>query len=305
MPSPLTSSIAAWNERFAIAGVAAIVTGQAGLPLVRVTSDAAAAEVYLQGAQVTSWQPARAQEVLFLSRYARWEDGKAIRGGIPICFPWFRGKADNPEAPAHGVVRTRAWQLDGMEQSGEGVTLTLSTTSDERSRRWFPHEFHLEHRITVGRELTLELKATNTGEGDLRFEEALHTYFHVDDAATVQVSGLEGTRYLDNMDQNREKLQVGDVVFTGQTDNAYLNTHAALALRDPGLGRILWTHKENSATTVVWNPWEQGAAGFSDFGKDEWRSMACAEASNILAAAVVLAPGEHHTMRAILKVEPL
>ena len=143
---------------------------------------------------------------------------------------------------------------------------------------------------------------TNTGSTALRFEEALHTYHRVGDAAQIRVTGLDGTAYLDNMDRNREKVQHGDVVVTGPMDNAYLNTRAALEVIDPVVGRRIRTEKKNSITTVVWNPWEAGAKALADLGDDEWRQMACVEASNILGAAVELAPGEEHGMTAVISL---
>jgi glucose-6-phosphate 1-epimerase len=296
------AAIDKWNERFGIAGVAQVVAGRGGLAMVQVTASVATAEIYLHGAQVTSWRPAGADEVLFLSVQSRFEDGKAIRGGIPICFPWFRGKADDAKAPAHGVVRTKEWELVSVAQAGEAVVITLAAESDDASRRWWPHEFRAVHRITVGAQLRLELTVTNTGSAPLRFEEALHTYHRVGDAARIRVTGLEATPYLDNMDRNREKMQHGDVAMTGPMDNAYLNTRAALEVIDPVLGRRIRTEKKNSITTVVWNPWESGAKALADLGDDEWRQMACVEASNILGAAVELAPGEEHAMTAVISV---
>lgn len=299
------TTIGEWNERSGIPGVAEIVGGQGGLAMVRVTADAATAEIYLHGAQVTSWKPAGADEVLFLSSLSRFEDGKAIRGGIPICFPWFRGKADDAKAPAHGVVRTKQWHLTGIMRDGDGVVATFETESDAASRKWWPREFQAEYRVRVGAELSLALKVMNTGSGPMRFEEALHTYHRVGDAARVRVTGLDRTAYLDNMDGNREKRQAGDVVFGAQTDNAYLDTTEALEVVDPVLGRRIRTEKKNSRTTVVWNPWRDGAKALADLGDDEWRLMACVEASNIMAHAVELAPGEEHTMGAVLSVEGL
>ena len=246
-----------------------MVSGNGGLPKVRVTTPSASAEIYLHGAQITSWQPAGAAEVIFLSARSHWQDGRAIRGGIPICFPWFRAKADDAQAPAHGFVRTREWRLDSVTTEEDGaVIVTCSTESDALTRRWWPHEFRIVHRVTIGRTLGLELTATNTGAAILSFEEALHTYFRVGEARNVRVRGLDQVMYLDNTDGNREKIQSGDVVFGGATDNAYLNAHGAVELVDPATHRALRTDKENSATTVVWNPWQQGAASLADLGDD-------------------------------------
>jgi glucose-6-phosphate 1-epimerase len=297
------TKIDALNRRFGIPGIATVVAGNGGLPKLRVTTPLASADVYLHGAQVTSWQPAGAEEAIFLSEHSHWQDGRAIRGGIPICFPWFRANAGDPNAPAHGFVRSREWQLDSVTAEGDGSVMVIcSTGGDDSTRRWWPHEFRLVYRVTIGNILHLELTVTNLGPGLFVFEEALHTYFRVGGAESVRVRGLDGATYLDNTDGNREKLQSGDVAFAAATDRAYLNAHGALELIDPALRRILRTEKENSATTVVWNPWQQGAASLADLGNDEWRQMTCVEASNILGSAVSLAPGEQHTMGATLSV---
>ena len=296
------TSIEELDRRFAITGVAHVVAGNGGLPKVRITSPMASAEIYLHGAQVTSWRPAGAEEVLFLGEHALWEDGHAIRGGIPICFPWFRAKADDPRAPAHGFVRTKAWQLESIARDGDAVTVSMSTASDEGTRKWWPGEFRLVHRVTFGSELKLELTVTNTGSTSLRLEEALHAYHRVGHVENIRLVGLDGVSYLDNTDSNREKRQCGDVVLTAQTDNAYLNTQHALELVDPELRRRILIAKENSLTTVVWNPWREGTQLLSDLGDDEWQHMVCAEASNILTFALILAPGQQHTITMSIRV---
>jgi glucose-6-phosphate 1-epimerase len=299
MPSPTIDEL---NRRFAISGTASITAGNQGLPRVSVLTPAAAAEIYLHGAQLTSWRPAGAEDVIFLSQHSQWEAGRAIRGGIPVCFPWFRNKADDPKAPAHGFVRTKAWQLDSVEMQGDAVLVTLSTASDEATRAWWPHDFHLTHRLTIGEELAQELVVSNTGNTSLRFEEALHTYYRVGGADAVRVQGLDGVDYLDNTDGNRKKQQEGDVVFGRQTDSAYIDTTHAVEIYDPLLRRRIRLTKQNSRTTVVWNPWSTGAQTLKDLGGDEWRTMACVEASNIRDFAVDLLPGQLHTMTTIIHV---
>jgi len=300
------SVIAALQEEFAIPGIVQIAAGHGGLAKISITTNVASAEIYLHGAQVTCWQPSGADEVLFVSERSRWEDGRAIRGGIPICFPWFRAKSDNAQAPAHGLVRTKAWKLDSISEDAGLVTVALSTGNDEVSARWWPHSFHITHRITVGAELKLELCVTNTGSpdsaGSMYFEEALHTYFAVGDAASVRVAGLDAVTFLDNMDGNSSKLQQGDVVYNKPTDSAYLGTAAAVELIDPVLQRRIRTAKHNSMTTVIWNPWQPGAAALADLGDNEWQQMACVEASNIMEYAVAVSPGQQHTMTAVLSL---
>jgi glucose-6-phosphate 1-epimerase len=291
-PSPSVDEL---NQRF-------ITPGNGGLPRVCVSTAAATAEIYLHGAQLTSWRPAGADEVIFLSEQSLWKEGHAIRGGIPICFPWFRNKEDNPKAPAHGFVRTKAWQLDSVESNGNAALVSLSTGSDAATRAWWPHDFRLVHRLTIGAELKQELVVINTGTEPLRFEEALHTYYRVAAAENLRITGLDGVDYLDNTDANRERRQEGDIVLTGQTDRAYLDTTHAVEISDPTMRRRIRLAKQDSRTTVVWNPWKEGAQSLADLGDDEWRTMACVEACNIRNLAVDLAPGQQHTMKTSIHV---
>lgn len=294
--------IEALNASFGLGNIARVVEGSGGLPKVQIHSAAAKGEIYLHGAQVTAWQPNGCDEVLFLSRQSRWEEGRAIRGGIPVCFPWFRGKADDPKAPAHGFARTRSWTLTAIAQAADAVVITLATESGEDTRRWWPHDVRLELRVAMGRQLGLVFTVTNTGLSTLQFEEALHTYHRVGDVTSVRVEGLDGATFLDNMDGNRANVQRGDVAMAGPTDNAYLDTLNRLIVIDPVLQRHIEIQKQNSSTTVVWNPWESGARALADLGDDEWRQMACVEASNILSNTVTLAAGESHTMQATIMV---
>ncbi|HSY98554.1 MAG TPA: D-hexose-6-phosphate mutarotase [Terriglobales bacterium] len=293
------------NSRLGIPGRAQVLADDAGLPEVRVTAPLCDGEMHLHGAQVTSWKPADAEEAIFLSRQARWEEGKAIRGGIPICFPWFRAKADDSHAPAHGVVRTKIWTLDSIEQNGNGVTISMSTQSDPDTQRWWPADFRLLYRVTFGSELKLELTVTNTGVKPFRFEEALHTYYKVGDVRKVRVRGLDGVTYLDNTDSNKKKKQNGDVVISSPTDNAYMNTQNPLQLIDPVLNRTVQVTKQNSDSTVIWNPWAEGARALSDLGDDEWQDMVCVEGGNILENAVELAPSADHGITVTMTVAPL
>jgi glucose-6-phosphate 1-epimerase len=302
---PLDAHTEELNARHTIPGIAEIIPGQDNLPKIRITTPAANAEIYLHGAQITSWQPAGQEEVLFLSSQSRFEDGKAIRGGIPLCFPWFRAKSDNPKAPAHGFVRTKAWTLKSLAKNEDGVVLALSTESDESTRLWWPYDFRAVLRITVGAALKLELTVANTGETTFQFEAALHTYNRVADAANLSITGLDQTPYLDNRDGNALKLQPGDFHFTQATDNAYLNTQTPVEILDPVLRRRIRLEKQGSLSTVVWNPWQEDAAKLADLGDTEWTQFACVEAANILSAAVTLHPSEEHTTTAIITVENL
>lgn len=287
---------------FGIPEIAQVVTGNGGLPKVRITTARTTGEMYLHGAHVVSWQPAGAKEVLFVSSQSRWQDGQAIRGGVPICFPWFGDKGGDPKAPAHGFVRTKSWTLDSIVHAGDVVTVSMSTASDDDNRQWWPADFRLVHRVSFGSELGLELEVQNTGSSPLHFEEALHSYHRVGDVQTARLVGLDNVQYLDKTDAYREKQQQGDVIVTAETDRVYLNTSGPVELVDPELRRIVRIDKENSLTTVVWNPWSDKARAMSDLGDNEWTLFVCVETSNVLQFGVEVAPGGQHSMKAAIQI---
>jgi glucose-6-phosphate 1-epimerase len=290
------------DRRFEIPGTAAGVAGNGGLPKIRITTADVVGEIYLHGAHITSWKPAGEDEVLFLSSQSRWENGHAIRGGVPICFPWFGDKADNPKAPAHGFVRTKPWQLESITKLGGAVTVSMYTESSDDTKRWWPVEFRLAYHVTFGSELKLQLEVTNTGKTSARFEEALHAYHRVQDVLKTRVSGLDTIHYIDKTDSNRGKVQHGDIAIVSETDRVYLDTTGAVKLEDPLLRRRTCVAKENSRTTVVWNPWVQKAQTLRDLGDDEWMQMICIETSNVSDFAVDLASGEQHKMKTLITV---
>jgi glucose-6-phosphate 1-epimerase len=298
----LANPVAELNRRFGIPGVARVVAGNGGLAKLHITSPAATGEMYLHGAHVTAWKPRDAEEVLFVSVKSHWENGRAIRGGVPICFPWFANKANDPHAPAHGFVRTTTWQLESIVQAGDAVSVNMFTESNDNTRRWWPADFRLVHRATFGTQLSLELVATNTGSTSLQFEEALHTYFRVGQVEKTQLHGLDTVHFVDKTDSNRMKAQKGPIVLTSETDRVYLNTKGSIALDDHALRRRIDLTKENSFTTVVWNPWALKSRAITDFDDAEWRQMLCIEASNVADFAVMLAPGQQHRMKATVQL---
>lgn len=264
-----------------------------GLIKVVVRNAAASAEVFLLGATVTHWQPVgQAQPVLFVSSQSFFQAGKAIRGGIPICWPWFGPHPTDSRQPQHGLVRNQPWKLAAVQ-----------TLDPQRTRLKFeiaiPGGASAEYTVTVGPTLHLSLKSRNEGDEPMRLEEALHTYFTVGDSQQVKIEGLEGVEYIDKTAGGQRKRQ-GDgeaVTFAGETDRVYLKTDAACVLRDPALNRTITVSKTGSRSTVIWNPWTEKAKALSDFGDDEWTQMCCIETANAADDALTLPPkkGEHET----------
>jgi D-hexose-6-phosphate mutarotase len=279
--------------------------GRGGLERVRVETPRVRGEIYLQGAHVTAWQPADQAPVLWVSRESRFTRGAPIRGGVPICFPWFAAHATDASAPAHGFARLRAWRLTDASLDGDRVELRFTWRDDEATRQspW-PHPFAAEYRVSFGEQLSMALDLLNTGDAPISFEAALHTYFAVSDIRRVTVTGLSGTEYLDKVEGMTVKRQ-GDapMAFAGETDRIFLDTEATCTIHDPGLGRRVRVAKRGSLSTIVWNPWIAKARAMPDFGDDEWPEMLCIETANVRERAVRLEPGSHHTMSAQIHLD--
>ena len=289
----------------ALPGSVRIVEGPGGLPRLDIATPAAAAQAYLHGAHLTHWLPSHAEApVLWMSEHSLWQDGKPIRGGVPICFPWFGPHRSESSAPGHGFGRLVDWTLAGaVERDDQSVAVTFVLEGARLSEVW-PFRFRAEYEVAVGSTLTMSLEVENRDDTGFSFEEALHTYFRVSSIADVAISGLERTPYLDKVGGLAARTQDDQPIrFSGATDRVYLETSAACSIDDPGLQRRIIVSKDNSRSTVVWNPWIAKARAMADFGDEEWRGMVCVETANVGAAAVRLAPGERHRMTVSLAVE--
>jgi D-hexose-6-phosphate mutarotase len=279
--------------------------GRGDLPVIRVSSERLGhAEVYLHGAHVSAWQPKDKAPVIFMSRDSAFDPAKPIRGGVPICFPWFGPHATDKQAPMHGFARIQPWTLLSAGETPDAISLVFTLSDNDRTRAsaW-PHPFQAIYRVTVGATLELSLEVRNTGTSPVRFEEALHTYYAVQYVKEVSITGLENTDYLDKTDGFTRKAQgPAPVRIEAETDRIYLNTTATCAIDDPGMKRKITVAKSGSTTTVVWNPWIDKAKAMPDFGDDEWPSMVCVETCNVGDAAVTLAPGATHRMTAKIAV---
>ena len=299
------SNVAELNARFGVPGVAVVEAGRNGMPRVRVTSPAAEAEVYLHGAHVTHFQPRGQKPVLFMSGESLFDPAKAIRGGVPLIFPWFGPNAANPKAPQHGFARTTTWTIRDVrhDSTGGAVTLVLSLAASDLSRGHWPHEFEATYTVTVGAALDMALEVVNRSQSEIGYEEALHTYLAVGDIRRTRIDGLAGREYLDKVDKASRKTQpAGAFTLSGETDRVYLNTPDTVTVDDEANGRRLVVSKRGSDATVVWNPWVAKAKAMADFGDDEWPGMLCVETANAAENAVKLAPGQRHVMGATVAV---
>jgi glucose-6-phosphate 1-epimerase len=303
----LTMNVTELAEHFALPGILAFHETPSGLIYANVTTPHATATVYLQGAHLTHWQPSvdgsASQPVIFLSRKSDLAPGKAIRGGVPIAFPWFAVRHDGKAGPSHGFARIQDWTLAFAALAGEDLHLTLTLGPTELSRSLGYDQFRLAYQLTIGRSLTMQLTVANDADSPLVFEEALHTYYSVADIHEITLSGLEGVTYLDKTDKMQPKVQHGAVTITGPTDRLYLNTVSTCLLHDRAAGRSISIAKTNSNTTVVWNPWESGTQKLPDMDPTEWHEFIAVETVNAAANSVTLAPGKTHTMQAHVSIE--
>lgn len=282
------------------------VTYEAGdAPRLVIDTPAARGEIHLDGAQVTRWAPAGADEVLWVSALTRSGEGVAVRGGVPICAPWFAtGRAKN-RSPQHGFLRLVRWSLTETRRVGDDVTVVLTapdlaSLEDVPGLDQAPSDLTATYEVTMGRTLRMSLTITSPTQ-KLELEEALHTYLRVSDVTQARVEGLDGARYADKAPGGRAvNAQQGDVTFMRETDRVYASTETVTLV--DGERRVV-VEKSGSASTVVWNPWERKAAEISDFGDDEWPGMVCIETANALAGHIKLEPGQSHTMTAEISLQ--
>ena len=281
------------------------VNGEGDLPCLEIKTDLAEARVYLYGAHVTHFQPHGQKPVLFMSEKALFQEGKPIRGGVPVCFPWFGPREGDAASPIHGLVRLQTWEVTSIRFAKDGaVDIVLRLGPTEFSNKVWPVQFSVEYHIHVGLELKLMLRTTNTDSKPFTIQEALHTYLAVGDVRNVSVSGLENAAYYDKVDGMQRKTQNSPTLaFTGETDRLYINTTTDCTLRDPVLGRQIIVSKQGSESTVIWNPWIAKSAAMADFGDDEWPSMLCIETVNAADNSVTIQPGQTHEMQARIRVE--
>jgi glucose-6-phosphate 1-epimerase len=278
--------------------------GHGNLQRLSIDTPACTGEIYLHGAHVTAWQPRGCAPVIWMSGCSTFEPGRPIRGGVPICFPWFGPHPSDPGRAPHGFARLVPWTLDSVVRGGDSVKVTLSLQTGGENHDAWPHRCALTYTADFGHELALELAVRNVGDSACVVQEALHTYFAVGDIRQVAVEGLAGATYVDKVRGGERLVQDATPIrFTGETDRPYVDSEAATAIIDATLKRRIVVEKQGSRTTVVWNPWIAKAKAMPDFGDDEWPSMVCVETANALDNAIALPPGAQHRLRARIRVE--
>lgn len=292
------------NRRFGLDRQLVFDTGPGGLTVARIANDQASATIALQGAHVLAWQPRGEEPVIWLSPEAKFAPGKSVRGGVPICWPWFGAHATEASFPAHGFARTVPWSVAATERLPDGSTrIVLRLEPNDAARAQWPHATPVETVVTAGKTLEVALVTRNEGASAATIGEALHTYFAISDIRQVTVTGLDGRAYLDKVKNFARETQSGPIRFTGETDRIYLDTGGECAIEDSGMSRRIRIFATGSRSTVVWNPWVEKAGKMGDFGKDGWTRIVCVETANAADDVVTIPPGGEHRLTATYSVE--
>jgi len=298
------STIQELNQRFGLADKLVFTTTESGMPVARINTALCQAAMTLQGAQVYSWIPSGEREVIWTSTQAKFAPGKSLRGGVPICWPWFGPHAERKELPAHGFARTVNWTVKDSRLLSDGrVFIGFELNLDSAMREMWPHACQAELQITLGSALELALITTNSGQQVFELGEALHTYFNVGDIRQVNISGLEDTTYLDKVDAFARKQQSGSITIDQEVDRVYLDTEQECVIHDASLQRRIHIRKQGSRSTVVWNPWQAKADAMGDMGDAGYLHMLCVESANAAENVVSVAPGKAHSMTVTYFVE--
>jgi len=298
------------NQQFAIENHLQIIEGEGGFAFIKIHNAKADALISLYGGQVLSYRKLQQPDVFFLSDKAWYQDGKAIKGGVPICWPWFGSDPENKGRPAHGFARNSLWQLSATEQLANGDTLVeLQLSPNELSRSLWPHEFLLSLKVTVGDELTLQLTTQNKDAQAFEITQALHSYFAVEAIDALRISGLENLSYLDKAKSNsgaEQKTQQGEIHIEGEVDRIYLQVPEKITLKhiapSHSADATISLQSKNSATAVVWNPWQQLCEQSADLKPDDYQRFVCVETANAADDVVRLAPGESFVLQARIAI---
>jgi len=270
-----------------------LLDGPGGLPFLRVNAPGGAGEIFLHGAHLTSWTPTGQRPALWMSDVSRFAENTPIRGGVPICFPWFGLRTDHPVAPQHGFARLAEWTLTGASESGDAVRLEFRLTDTEQTREspW-PYRFEAIYTVTIGSKLQLEFEVVNRDTRGFSFEAALHNYYAIDDLLSTRVLGLEGHEFFSDSVPGKAQtpVQLGGAI------NRRYPTVTGGRIEESTIRRMVTVSSAGSEGVVLWNPGPDTARAMEDFSDSGWPNMVCFETCNIGESQIELAPGKRHLM---------
>lgn len=288
------------NPEILIADRVTLKTGNGGLRYLELKCNGAEAQVYLHGAHVLHYQPAGQAPVLWYSSQSQFKENTPIRGGIPICWPWFGPHPSDSTLPLHGFARLVEWEPVSSSASAEETGITLRYPGKQGI------EASLELTVSLSDSLKVTLTTVNLGSAPMPLSDALHNYFGISDISNITITGLEDTQYADCTKAERPTLtQTGSIAFTGETNRIYVDTNSECIITDPGMKRRIRIAKDGSRSTVVWNPWKERALTIPDLGDDEYPLMVCVETANCGPNTLSLAPGQTHAITTDIRAESL
>lgn len=277
------------------------------ITLVEIDTPLASAKISLYGGHIVSWRPkTQTIPVLWVSELAKFQHGKAIRGGIPICWPWFGKHPSDPSLPSHGFARLANWDLMSIETQGSGeIVFCFSLDKLLIDSEFSDCAISLQLKIVIGVILEVALTTTNGGSKEISFTEGFHTYFKISDIVNIRILGLENADYINLVRSDESHIEKDEIRFNGELGRIYLNNKATCVIEDPIFNRRININKINSNSTAVWNPGIGVASKMDDLGPVGWKDMVCVETANALSNIITLKPGERHTQIAIYSVDPI
>lgn len=279
-----------------------ITNGPGGLPVIHIDNDLAECTIFLYGAHIASFKPKGAPEVLFMSPHGTFKKGTPIRGGIPLCFPWFGKHPHRDDLFLHGLIRTQVWKIEQISTGGdESTTLVLSTRDDETTRTIWPHRFAINLTVHVAQSLTVEMEVRNTDTESFTYEEAFHTYFSVDDVQQCKVEGLEGLQVRNRLANDDRYIQSGPVTVSGEFVRLYERAKKDVVLIDSSREGSIALHHDAFSQVLVWNPGQISGMANPEIA-EAWNTFVCVEHANCLDASVTLQPQEVH--RSSIEISP-
>jgi len=292
------------NARFGIPDRVQFFRSSDDFPMVRIVSEVSIATISIYGAQVLSFRPNGQEDLLWVSPKSYYEAGKPIRGGIPICWPWFGAHPSDHNKPAHGFSRISFWHLRSVQAlSFDEIRIRMTLSEYDTTPDLFGYRFNAEIIFTIGKSLNVELRIENIDEREFQFTEALYTYFNISDIRHISIDGLDRITYIDAVDQFSRKVQYGPIRFDEVVNRVYLHTSTDCLLQDELFSRAIRVQKTGSFSTVVWNPGELLSEIVADMEPDSYRRMVCIETANAAENNIILAPLQVHTMTTTIGVE--
>ena len=275
-------------------------------PYLDVSNCNASVRVAQNGGQIFGFDRVGEPPVLWISPSAIYKSGVALRGGIPICWPWFGPHPKDESLPQHGFARIMPWELEDFYESDKGVTVSsFKLTDSKQTMNMWPHRFELTLHVEVSKALKIRLVTKNKDERPFEITQALHSYFFVGDIGQVEIDGLDGKEYVD-VTTGKSHVQKGPLVIDGETDRIYRHK-ATCRLVDKSIGRTITVEPKGSGSTVVWNPWKEKACSLPDFPDDGYRNMVCIEAANsgVMDDKVVVDPGQEYTLEKNIYIDSI